>query len=151
MRRVLVVAVAAATSGEPACTTTALSDEQVAAYRRDGFVVVPTLLQPDEVALVQTAIEQDESLNDARWTISLNDDRGGRTRLNIWSYAGNSTLGHLTRSRRVVGAMRQLLGGEVKHYHSKTLIKKPGQGGEWNWHQDYGYVRPALVASFPLV
>merc|ERR1719273_1647445 len=51
----------------------------------------------------------------------------------------------LTRSQRIVNAMRRLLvccGEEetdVMHYHSKILKKNPEKGGVWNWHQDYGY------------
>ena len=42
-------------------------------------------------------------------------------------------------SHRVVDAMEAMLGGEVYHYHSKLLYKKPEVGGAWEWHQDYGY------------
>ena len=42
-------------------------------------------------------------------------------------------------SHRVVDAMEAMLGGEVYHYHSKLLHKKPEVGGAWEWHQDYGY------------
>ena len=115
-----------------------LSPEQLAGYRRDGFLVVRRLLTTDETALVGRAIETDTTFNDKRWTTYLADDAGGKTRLNLWSFAGNSTLGLLTRSRRVFGAMRQLRDGEVLHYHSKTRVKHPNAGGMWNWHQDYG-------------
>ena len=45
----------------------------------------------------------------------------------------------VSRSRRIVDAMELMLGGEVYHYHSKLLFKKPEVGGAWEWHQDYGY------------
>ena len=28
------------------------------------------------------------------------------------------------------------------HYHSKITMKRPGAGGTWVWHQDYGYWYP---------
>eukprot|EP00316_Scyphosphaera_apsteinii_P002110 CAMPEP_0119331772 /NCGR_PEP_ID=MMETSP1333-20130426/81358_1 /TAXON_ID=418940 /ORGANISM="Scyphosphaera apsteinii, Strain RCC1455" /LENGTH=287 /DNA_ID=CAMNT_0007341451 /DNA_START=200 /DNA_END=1063 /DNA_ORIENTATION=- len=108
-------------------------------YRRDGFVTVRGMLTAAEVALIREAIEKDASFHSDDTTIRLADDSGGATRLNLWSNPGNGTLGMLTRSRRVVSSMRTLLGGEVLHYHSKTLIKEPHAGGKWNWHQDYGY------------
>ncbi|MEM7235447.1 MAG: phytanoyl-CoA dioxygenase family protein, partial [Planctomycetota bacterium] len=43
------------------------------------------------------------------------------------------------RIERTVNSMEQLLGGEVYHYHSKLSAKRPGAGGAWEWHQDYGY------------
>ena len=121
------------------CTDAALTAEDVAHYRRDGFVVRRGLLSAEEVALVRAAIEADDSLSSDETTIMLNDDAGGATRLNLWSNPGNGTLGMLARSRRIVTSMRTLLGGDVLHYHSKTLIKQPHAGGAWNWHQDYGY------------
>jgi ectoine hydroxylase-related dioxygenase (phytanoyl-CoA dioxygenase family) len=42
------------------------------------------------------------------------------------------------RCERMVGAMEQMLGGEVYHYHSKLIWKRPGDGA-FAWHQDYGY------------
>ena len=32
-----------------------------------------------------------------------------------------------------------LLGGDVRHYFNKRLLKKPGDPGVWQWHQDYSY------------
>ena len=126
-------------SGADASAPSPLSSEQVANYRRDGFVVARGMLSAEEVALVRDAIEQDASFRSGNTTIVLNDDAGGATQLNLWSNPGNGTLGMLTRSRRILASMRMLLGGDVLHYHSKTLIKEPRAGGEWNWHQDYGY------------
>ena len=35
--------------------------------------------------------------------------------------------------------VKQLLGGEVYHYHTKLMAKDPrGVGGKHLWHQDYG-------------
>jgi ectoine hydroxylase-related dioxygenase (phytanoyl-CoA dioxygenase family) len=45
----------------------------------------------------------------------------------------------VARCERIVGGAEKLLGGEVYHYHSKLTMKRPGGGGTWDWHQDYGY------------
>jgi ectoine hydroxylase-related dioxygenase (phytanoyl-CoA dioxygenase family) len=45
----------------------------------------------------------------------------------------------IARCGRVAGGAEKLLGGEVYHYHSKLTMKRPGGGGRWEWHQDYGY------------
>ena len=43
------------------------------------------------------------------------------------------------RGERLVRGAEKLLGGEVYHCHSKITMKRPGAGGTWVWHQDYGY------------
>ena len=83
--------------------------------------------------------EAQGALNSDADTITLSDDSGGATQLNLWSNPGNGTIGMLVRSKRVMSTMRALLGGDILHYHTKTLVKRPGEGGVWNWHQDYGY------------
>ena len=68
---------------------------------------------------------------------------------------------HINRINKVAGTMEQLMGGdEIYHYHSKVrqekqlfpfhfvqfvtvliklIMKQPKTGGEFVWHQDYGY------------
>lgn len=115
------------------------TDAEIQQFNRDGFIIMRNLFSKEEVQLVRDAIEQDTVFDDQDNTIRLKDNQGGSTKLNLWSNPGDGTLGLLTRSRRVVSTMRQLLGGEVVHYHSKILCKDPNSGGAWNWHQDYGY------------
>ncbi len=54
---------------------------------------------------------------------------------------GNDAYGLLTRSKRMLEGVAQLLEGEapVCHFHSKLMQKEPKVGGAWEWHQDYGY------------
>ena len=83
---------------------------QHASFDRDGFLIVRGLLSAEEVKVVRGACEQDESLaGGSTNAIELNDDAGGKTDLHLWSKPGNGTLGLLTRSRRVVHTMEQLL------------------------------------------
>ncbi len=83
--------------------------------------------------MVREALETDESLTAQQ--IQLNDQNEGKTKLALWSNPGDGTLGSLTRSRRVVETVEQMLGGPILHYHSKNLVKYPEEGGVWNWHQ----------------
>eukprot|EP00746_Dinoflagellata_sp_MGD_P122915 gnl/MRDRNA2_/MRDRNA2_57676_c0_seq1.p1 gnl/MRDRNA2_/MRDRNA2_57676_c0~~gnl/MRDRNA2_/MRDRNA2_57676_c0_seq1.p1 ORF type:complete len:333 (+),score=65.07 gnl/MRDRNA2_/MRDRNA2_57676_c0_seq1:77-1075(+) len=118
---------------------TLATDAQVEQFHRDGFIIMRNLFSKEEIALVRDAIEQDVVFDATDNIIRLKDNQGGSTKLNLWSNPGDGTLGLLTRSRRVVSTMQQLLGGEIAHYHSKIMSKEPRSGGAWNWHQDYGY------------
>lgn len=114
-----------------------LSPEDVAAFARDGYVVERGFFTPTQVAALQDALTNDEALR--RRTYGRGDGDGGAVELALWNHPGEDSFGALARSERLVGAATRLLGGEVYHYHSKLNTKRPGAGGTWVWHQDYGY------------
>ena len=55
----------------------------------------------------------------------------------LWWAAGDDTAGLVSRSRRVVGTMMELLGEDKELYllSSKLIAKAPQIGGEFAWHQ----------------
>ena len=111
--------------------------EQQAAYERDGYVLVKSLFDPEEIAILRAAIEQDPALRASLY--DRTDAQGKATRMATWNHPGDSVYGLAARSPRVVDTMEWMLGGEVYHYHSKLTAKEPYDGGAWEWHQDYGY------------
>ncbi|MDX2188909.1 MAG: phytanoyl-CoA dioxygenase family protein [Bacteroidota bacterium] len=64
-----------------------------------------------------------------------------KTRLTLWYTPTDDIYVLTTRSKRMVGAVAQLLGDSapVCHFHTKLMQKQPKTGGAWEWHQDYGY------------
>ncbi len=114
-----------------------LSQEQIAAFLRDGYLVLPRFLDTEETRLVLTAAREDEAMRAS--AMDVIDTLGRTTHLSLWNHPGEDVYGALCRSRRVVDSMEQLLDDEVYHYHSKLSAKQPRVGGAWEWHQDYGY------------
>ena len=116
-----------------------LTSAQVDLYHQQGYIIIKGFCKTDEVnKLYHTALEDNAMLNNA---FDLNDQSGRKTRLSLWFTPGNDVFGYLTRSAKMIGLVKQLLGGDapVCHYHSKLMQKKPKVGGAWEWHQDYGY------------
>ncbi len=111
--------------------------EQRVAYERDGYILVRSLFDPEEIALLRSAIETDPQLHASLY--DRHDASGKSTRMATWNHPGDSVYGLAARSHRVVDTMEDMLGGEVYHYHSKLTAKEPLEGGAWEWHQDYGY------------
>jgi ectoine hydroxylase-related dioxygenase (phytanoyl-CoA dioxygenase family) len=112
---------------------------EVELYRQQGYIIVKGFCKPEEVnKLYQTALEDKAMQNNA---LDLNDQSGKKTRLSLWFTPGNDVFGYLTRSEKMIGAVKQLLEGDapVCHFHSKLMQKEPKVGGAWEWHQDYGY------------
>lgn len=117
--------------------TCPLSQSQVATFQKDGFLLIESLLDLEEVTLLQQAARGDANMQQA--AMEIRDTAGRSTGLSLWNHPGEDIYGAIARSGRVVYAMQQLLDDEVYHYHSKLSAKEPRVGGAWEWHQDYGY------------
>jgi hypothetical protein len=121
----------------PPDNTHPLTDAQVGQYHCEGYLILPGLLDAEETDLLITTAKADKALHDHAY--GAKDSKGRKSRLSLWNHPGDDLFGIVSRSRRIVDAMEQLLGGEVYHYHSKLMLKEPVIGGAWEWHQDYGY------------
>ncbi|GAB2987897.1 phytanoyl-CoA dioxygenase family protein [uncultured Cyclobacterium sp.] len=116
-----------------------LTDEQIAQYHKDGYVLVKGFCTQQETDKLYKVAIEDEAMG--KNAMDLNDQSGMKTKLSLWFKPGNDVFGYLTRSKKMVNAVAQLLEGEapVCHFHSKLMQKEPKVGGAWEWHQDYGY------------
>ena len=114
-----------------------LSIEQVNNFLNDGFLIIPNLLDAEETELLLTAANDDPMMKENVFDVS--DQKGQTSQMTLWNHPGDDLWGMVSRSNRIVASIEQLLDGEVYHYHSKLIQKKPNEGGAWEWHQDYGY------------
>jgi phytanoyl-CoA hydroxylase len=114
-----------------------LSAEQIQEYHEQGFVAVRQLFSKEEADVLHQTSVSDTVISEKSY--ELLDASGFKTRLALWYSPGDDVYGMMSRSRRMVTAVEQLLGGPVAHYHSKVMQKAPRTGGAWEWHQDYGY------------
>lgn len=116
-----------------------LTPLQIAAYNRDGYLIVPHFCSEEETGRLSSTALQDDAMR--KNALDLNDQTGKKTKLSLWFTPGNDVFGYLTRSEKMVNAAGQLLDSEapVCHFHSKLMQKEPRVGGAWEWHQDYGY------------
>lgn len=110
--------------------------EELEQYHRDGYIIVRGLLDAEDAAILGRAAKADRTMQEAG---GMKDGDGGLQKLSLWHNAGDDAYGLVTRSRRVVDRVEQLLDGEAYHWHTKMSIKEPFSGGAWVWHQDYGY------------
>jgi ectoine hydroxylase-related dioxygenase (phytanoyl-CoA dioxygenase family) len=120
----------------------ALDAERVAQFDRDGFVVVPGLLTPDELDRTVTEIDEFERATE--------DDlraQGGRVAI---SEAGAITftthlvtrspwLRELVASPALTDLCADLVGPDVRLYWDQAVYKKPEKPRRFPWHQDNGY------------
>ncbi len=118
-------------------TTQPLSAAQVEQFDRDGYLICRGQYDHEEMDLLLTTARADRNM--LGHILPVKDAKGRQSKLSVWNHPGDDIYGMISRGRRMVDAMEQLLGEEVYHYHSKMMLKEPQVGGAWEWHQDYGY------------
>ena len=116
-----------------------LTTEQIATYNRDGYLIIKNFISSEAVDKLYGIATSDDTLT--KHAFDLNDQTGKKTKLTLWYTPGNDAYGLLTKSKRIVDSVADLLEGDspICHFHSKLLQKAPKVGGAWEWHQDYGY------------
>ena len=116
-----------------------LTSENIASFHRDGYLLLRSFFTPPEVEKMYTTALADDAMR--KNALDLNDQSGKKTKLSLWFTPGNDIFGYMTRSERMINAVKPLLESDspVCHFHSKLMQKEPRVGGAWEWHQDYGY------------
>ena len=113
-----------------------LTLEQIQAYDRDGYVLVPDMFSAQEVGIMLDHVNAPRIASNQ---FAAKDTAGRESKLSLWADVPNDVFGMVSTSPRIVTAVQLLLREEVYHWHSKVMMKEPRVGGAWEWHQDYGY------------
>ena len=134
-----------------------LDATEIAAYRRDGYIVLRKLLGPEHVAACIQALTDLATGAVPRTETSLmfeSDDASVPADLRIRKYMDFTqdapALARAANSARLHGAMDQLLGAGRVLFQEMALVKPPRIGSEKPWHQDAAYFRvtdPGLVVG----
>lgn len=114
-----------------------LSNEQLEAFNRDGYLLWENLFDAEEMDLLINIARNDQRLEQE--ALERRDANAGKSKLWITDSLEDDIYSAFVRCRRIVDPLEQILGGEVYHYHHKMMLKEPLVGGSWEWHQDYGY------------
>ncbi len=121
----------------PARSLQRLTEAELQAFERDGFLYKPALFDREEIGLLQRLTQEDAAIERAMGCVA--DSQGNANE--IFGFAGTppDLLGAFIRVARLVETASDLVGGqELYHWHSKLTFKPSGSQGCWDWHQDYG-------------
>jgi phytanoyl-CoA hydroxylase len=125
----------------------ALTDEQVATYRRDGFIALPDVLVGAELRAIRdavaTAVEAEHNPPSA-----TNADGTPRTktayealfiqRVNLWKR--HPAVARFVTDKRLANVAARLEGLPMRVWHDQALFKEPQSGNNKTpWHQDAVY------------
>ena len=128
-------------------TTIRLSQEQVDAFHRDGFLAVESLTTPAEVAVLREVYDRlfaRSDFGDDRLELAALDDEGRETLPQIMNPEKYAPELDDTQARaNALAIARQLLGPEAERGGDHAIMKPPGHGAPTPWHQDEAYWHPA--------
>jgi len=110
-----------------------LDDAKVQEYGRKGWIVLPAVLEPDELAVLEDAVAAVVAI-DGPWIAREPD---GQPHVVYGMHQREPRLGLLARHPCLLEPARQLLGGEVFVHQSRVNVKQM-DGSLVPWHQDFG-------------
>ncbi|HTW25718.1 MAG TPA: phytanoyl-CoA dioxygenase family protein [Acetobacteraceae bacterium] len=114
--------------------------EETTRYAADGYFIRSSLLSPAEVADFRDHARRQLEAEAARGEVMAKGDKeGNKTLLKMWTRAEDDKYGLLARDERLTGLAESTVGKPVYLYSHKMTMKQPGEGGAWEWHQDFGY------------
>jgi phytanoyl-CoA hydroxylase len=124
-----------------------LTPQQVEAYHRDGYLVVPRLIQGEQLAELRALT--DRIVDEARGVVA-NDDlydlEPSHTpnlprvrRLKPAIFKRYEFFKALTREPRITSILSQLIGPNIRLYGGKLNMKSAGYGSPVEWHQDWAF------------
>lgn len=117
-----------------------LNDTQLAQYERDGFLLLPRLIDEAEVAALRGDVER---LRDVQHECVFREGQSGTPKILFKmddpAWPTYSERFHaLSRLPRTLGVARQVLRDDALYmHHYKLNMKAAIEGSIWQWHQDF--------------
>ena len=107
-----------------------LTDAQIAAFHRDGFVSPIDVLSEDEALRLRRELEAAE----AKWPDAFEGAGRNNAHLNL------KCLDEIVHNTTLVDAVEDLIGPDILNYGTVLFIKEAHDPGYVSWHQDARYM-----------
>ena len=112
-----------------------LTQAQIEAFDRDGYLFFPGLFSPAEIKVL---LDEVPALYAQRRPENVRERTGDVVRTNFAAHLYSAPFARLARHPRMVEPARQLFGEDVYMHQFKINGKQAFDGDVWQWHQDYG-------------
>lgn len=119
---------------------TSLSPCQRRSYDDNGYLLIKSLIGPDEAAALRAevhAIAARQGPTNATW--SSVRDQGTALEHSHDVQFRSAAFSRLLVDERLTSVFTSLIGPNVQLHHNKMFIKPPERGSPFPMHQDYGY------------
>lgn len=139
--------------------TYALGEKDLKFYEENGFFVIPGLFVEAEVQGFLEGLQDLESDERLKTKDEFISEPGSDELRTIFSpHRFNTVFDRLSRDRRILDKVRQILGGDVYIHHSRINIKKKLHGKSFPWHSDFetwhaedGFPRPRCLSAWVML
>lgn len=111
-----------------------LSAAQLGQFERDGYLFIPNLFSPDEIAVLSDELRRLTRLNRPEVLRAAT----GELRALLAMERYSEPFAALMRHPRLVQPARQILDGPVYMHQYKVVAKDPFGQLDFPWHQDFG-------------
>jgi ectoine hydroxylase len=112
-----------------------LTQAQLDAFDRDGYLFFPGLFKPEEIGVLTAEVP---ALYAQRRPENVREKSGDVVRTNFAAHLYSAPFARLARHPRMVEPVKQLFGEDVYMHQFKINGKQAFDGDVWQWHQDYG-------------
>lgn len=116
-----------------------LSPEDIAAFHRDGALVVRGLFTAEEVEIIERGIERNLADPGPMFKVASQPDDPGRFVEDFCNWSRIEEFGRIARESLAADVAAALMGSDVRLFHDHMLVKEPGTRQETPWHQDQPY------------
>ncbi len=115
-----------------------ISEEQLASFERDGYLVLPEVFTPEEVAVFKRELQRISNLPEVLESpAAIREPDSGALRSLFAIHRTNELFARVAGDERIAGIVRYILGGDL-YVHQSRLNLKPGfKGKEFYWHSDF--------------
>ncbi len=111
-----------------------LADSQIAQFRDDGFLILPSLFSAEEVAVLKAELPR---LFAERRPENFREKGSDAVRTAMALHLRNAVYARLVRHPRLVEPARQILGDGLYVQQVKVNAKEAFSGDVWQWHYDF--------------
>ncbi len=111
-----------------------LTDQQIAHFHREGYLFLPELFTPAEVAVLR----EEAGRIYAEQRPEVWREKSGAPRTAFAAHLYNEAFRLLGAHPRMIEPIEQIFGEKLYMHQFKINAKSAFTGEVWQWHQDYG-------------
>jgi ectoine hydroxylase-related dioxygenase (phytanoyl-CoA dioxygenase family) len=123
-----------------------LSDDQVAFYKAQGYLVLEKRIPDDIVAAIRSEIarfrEEARGMTESNDRLDLEDSHrpeNPRVRRIKLPHTTSEVVKSLLYSDHILAPVRDLIGPDIRAHTTKLNMKSAGYGAAVEWHQDFAF------------
>ena len=143
-----------------------ISNDDVAFYRQEGYLIVRNVLSPADISQLKIACDELQQLgaefdadsfvgkaffnvfrdaNPFATNIEAVATVPGRIRRVTYPYAVSKILNSYRVHQRLLGSVTPILGDSVNQIVNQVNFHFPKSSSGWGWHQDYRFRKPGIT------